>query len=94
MPGACHEVLGTCTRQHLNVEVLDHLISSRRAAFCSLGEVRVYDGFRVIARKRGTRVKLYSRAGNDLTYRFPLIVEALAALRSQSCIIDVEMTME
>jgi ATP-dependent DNA ligase len=49
-----------------------------------------HDGFRVIARKRGTRVKLYSRAGNDLTYRFPLIVEALANLRSQSCIIDGE----
>jgi hypothetical protein len=32
-------------------------------------------------------VKLYSRPGNDLTYRFPLIVEALAKLRSQSCII-------
>jgi ATP-dependent DNA ligase len=35
-------------------------------------------------------VKLYSRPGNDLTYRFPLIVEALAKLRSQSCIIDGE----
>jgi ATP-dependent DNA ligase len=30
----------------------------------------------VIARKDGGRVKLYSRPGNDLTYRFPLIVEA------------------
>jgi ATP-dependent DNA ligase len=49
-----------------------------------------HDGFRVIARKRGTRVKLYSRAGNDLSHRFPLIVDALAALRSQSCIIDGE----
>src|SRR5438067_3307694 len=28
--------------------------------------------------------------GNDLTYRFPLIVEALARLRSRSCIIDGE----
>jgi hypothetical protein len=28
--------------------------------------------FRVIARKAGERVKLYSRPGNDLTYRFPL----------------------
>ena len=37
-----------------------------------------HDGFRVIARKVGTRVKLYSRPGNDLTYRFPLIVEAMA----------------
>jgi bifunctional non-homologous end joining protein LigD len=49
-----------------------------------------HDGFRVIARKAGKRVKLYSRSGNDLTYRFPLIVEALACLRSQSCIIDGE----
>src|SRR2546430_8778037 len=49
-----------------------------------------HDGFRVIARKDGERVRLYSRPGNDLTYRFPLIVEALAQLRSRSCIIDGE----
>ena len=49
-----------------------------------------HDGFRVIARKDGPRVKLYSRPGNDLTPRFPLIVEALARLRSRSCIIDGE----
>ena len=30
------------------------------------------------------------RRGNDLIYRFPLIVEALARLRSRSCIIDGE----
>jgi bifunctional non-homologous end joining protein LigD len=35
-------------------------------------------------------VRLYSRLGNDLTYRFPLIVETLARLRSRSCIIDSE----
>jgi bifunctional non-homologous end joining protein LigD len=49
-----------------------------------------HDGFRVITRKDGKRVKLYSRSGNDLTYRFPLIVEALATLHSRSCIIDGE----
>jgi ATP-dependent DNA ligase len=49
-----------------------------------------HDGFRVIARKDGDRVRLYSRPGNDLTYRFPLIVETLARLRSRSCIIDGE----
>jgi ATP-dependent DNA ligase len=49
-----------------------------------------HDGFRVIARKDANRVKLYSRPGNDLTDRFPLIVDALAKLRSQSCIIDGE----
>ena len=49
-----------------------------------------HDGFRVIARKDGDRVWLYSRPGNDLTHRFPLIGEALAGLRSRSCIIDGE----
>jgi ATP-dependent DNA ligase len=49
-----------------------------------------HDGFRVIARKEGSRVRLYSRPGNDLTERFPLIVEALARLRSRSCIIGGE----
>jgi bifunctional non-homologous end joining protein LigD len=49
-----------------------------------------HDGFRVIARKKGAQVRLYSRPGNDLTYRFPLIVETLARLRSRSCIIDGE----
>jgi bifunctional non-homologous end joining protein LigD len=49
-----------------------------------------HDGFRVIARKTGDRVRLYSRPGNDLTERFPLIVEALARLRAHSCIIDGE----
>ena len=48
------------------------------------------DGFHVIARKQRKRVKLYSRPGNDLTYRFPLIVEVIAKLRSRSCIIDGE----
>jgi bifunctional non-homologous end joining protein LigD len=38
----------------------------------------------------GERVRLYSRPGNDLTKRFPLIVEALARLRPRSCIIDGE----
>jgi bifunctional non-homologous end joining protein LigD len=35
-------------------------------------------------------VRLYSRPGNDLTTRFPLLAEAIAALRSRSCIIDGE----
>src|SRR5215471_7519803 len=49
-----------------------------------------HDGFRIIARKDGPRVRLFSRPGNDLTGRFPLIVETLARLRSRSCIIDGE----
>jgi bifunctional non-homologous end joining protein LigD len=49
-----------------------------------------HDGFRVIARKDGDRVRLYSRPGNDMTRRFPLIAVALTRLRSRSCIIDGE----
>src|SRR5213592_185000 len=49
-----------------------------------------HDGFRVIARKDGDRIRLYSRPGNDFTRRFPLIVEALTRLRSRSCIVDGE----
>ena len=49
-----------------------------------------HDGFRVVARKDGPRVWLYSRPGNDLSRRFPLIVETLAQLRSRSCIGDGE----
>ena len=40
--------------------------------------------------RTATGCRLYSRPGNDLTYRFPLIVEALGGLRSRSCIIDGE----
>ena len=49
-----------------------------------------HDGFRIIARKDGNRVRLYSRVGNDLTDRFPLIVDALSGLRSRSVILDGE----
>jgi bifunctional non-homologous end joining protein LigD len=49
-----------------------------------------HDGFRIIARKSNGQVRLYSRPGNDLTRRFPLIVETLGRLRSRSCIIDGE----
>jgi bifunctional non-homologous end joining protein LigD len=40
-----------------------------------------HDGFRVLARKDGQRIKLFSRS---------VIVEAMAKLRSHSCIIDGE----
>jgi len=48
-----------------------------------LHEIKL-DGFRVIARKDRGRVRLYSRPGNDLTQRFPLIVDAMARLPSRT----------
>src|SRR5882672_5350252 len=47
-----------------------------------------HDGFRIIARTDGRRVRLYGRSGDDLTQRYPLIVEAMARL--PSCTIDGE----
>src|SRR5262249_29146575 len=44
--------------------------------------------FRIIARKDGERVRLYSRPGNDFTRRFPLIVHGLSRLPPRSSIID------
>src|SRR5215831_18723782 len=49
-----------------------------------------HDGFRIIARKDGERVTLYSRPGNDFTRRFPPIARTLTNLRCRSCIIDGE----
>jgi ATP-dependent DNA ligase len=49
-----------------------------------------HDGFRIIARKDGERVTLYSRPGNDFTRRFPPIARALTNLRCRWCIIDGE----
>ena len=45
-----------------------------------------HDAFKIIGRKTDRRVRLYSRPRNDLTYRFPLIVEAFARLHARSCI--------
>jgi bifunctional non-homologous end joining protein LigD len=50
----------------------------------------MHDGFRIIARKEDKRVRLYGRTGNDLTDRFPLIVEAMAYLGANSCTVDGE----
>jgi bifunctional non-homologous end joining protein LigD len=49
-----------------------------------------HDGFRVMARREGQGVRLISRNGRDLTYRFPLIATAMAALPVTSCLIDGE----
>jgi bifunctional non-homologous end joining protein LigD len=49
-----------------------------------------HDGFRIIARKDGDRVRLFTRNGHDFTHRFALIVDAVARLRSRSCILDGE----
>jgi bifunctional non-homologous end joining protein LigD len=49
-----------------------------------------HDGFRLMARRDGSRVRLISRNGHDLTYRFPLITAAVAQLSPHSYLIDGE----
>jgi bifunctional non-homologous end joining protein LigD len=46
------------------------------------------DGIRIIARNDGALVRLYGRSGDDLTQRYPLIVETMARL--PGCTIDGE----
>jgi bifunctional non-homologous end joining protein LigD len=43
-----------------------------------------------MARRDGSRVRLISRNGHDLTYRFPSVATAIAALPVRSCLIDGE----
>ena len=49
-----------------------------------------HDGFRILARRAGSRILLISRNGHDLTYRFPLVATALTQLPVESCLIDGE----
>jgi len=49
-----------------------------------------HDGFRLLARRGAERVRLFTRNGHDWTERFPLIAEALNALKATTCLIDGE----
>ncbi len=49
-----------------------------------------HDGFRILARRNGDHVQLYTRHGTNFTDRFPRIVEAIKSLPVQSCFIDGE----
>jgi bifunctional non-homologous end joining protein LigD len=50
-----------------------------------------YDGVRVLADRRGERVTLYGRSGQDTTGRYPEVVRALRALPIDRFVIDGEI---
>lgn len=50
-----------------------------------------YDGYRIIARKSGDDVTLFSRSGLDWTIRFPAIAEALKSLPCEEALLDGEI---
>jgi bifunctional non-homologous end joining protein LigD len=49
-----------------------------------------HDGFRILARKDASDVRLITRSGNDFSDRFPFIAMAVAELPVRSCLIDGE----
>jgi bifunctional non-homologous end joining protein LigD len=49
-----------------------------------------HDGFRILARRDNTGVRLITRAGNDFSGRFPFIAMAVGKLPVRSCLIDGE----
>jgi bifunctional non-homologous end joining protein LigD len=55
-----------------------------------LHEVK-YDGYRVIGRKAGGEVSLFSRSGLDWTVRFPAIAKSLVTFPARSALIDGEV---
>jgi hypothetical protein len=75
-------------RVHCAVPAHKNSVPALRRGVAARNQARRLPGYR--PRKDGPKVRLYSRPGNDLTYRFPSIVESLARLRSRSCIIDGE----
>jgi bifunctional non-homologous end joining protein LigD len=49
-----------------------------------------YDGYRVLACKAGSDVRVYTRRSNDWTARFRPIAEGVARLSARECVIDGE----
>jgi ATP-dependent DNA ligase len=49
-----------------------------------------HDGFRLMVRREGARVRCFTRGAYDSVGRFPAIVEAASTIRAQSFLIDGE----
>jgi bifunctional non-homologous end joining protein LigD len=93
MPDVCSTTSSSSRRRELTlpagfiVPCLPMLAPRAPSGPLWLHEIK-HDGFRIIARNDGGRVRLYGQTGNDLTKCFPLIVEAM--VRLPSCTIDGE----
>jgi bifunctional non-homologous end joining protein LigD len=49
-----------------------------------------YDGYRLLACKAGSDVRVYTRGGHDWTARFGPIARGIASLRARECVVDGE----
>jgi bifunctional non-homologous end joining protein LigD len=52
-----------------------------------------FDGFLLMAQRRGTSTRLLTRNGNTWTDRYPAVAAALTAFGVTSCLIDGEITV-
>jgi bifunctional non-homologous end joining protein LigD len=52
-----------------------------------------YHGYRMQALRQGEHVRLFTRAAKDWSERYPLLIEAIGALRVKSCLIDGELSL-
>src|SRR5689334_5931836 len=50
-----------------------------------------HDGFRLLVRRDGKRVRAFTRKGHDWAARFPTVAAAAAALRAKSFLVDGEV---
>src|SRR3954453_4043975 len=57
------------------------------------GHEKKHDGFRLLVRREGPRVRCFPRGGYDWADRFPAIVEAASRLKAQSFLIDGEVVV-
>jgi bifunctional non-homologous end joining protein LigD len=49
-----------------------------------------FDGYRLLVRREGDRVRLFTRRGHDWTKKYPRIVDAARKLKARSFLIDGE----
>ena len=59
------------------------------SANCSISSASD-DGFRILAQRDSAGVRLFTRAGNDFSHRFPVIATAVGKHPVRSCLIDGE----
>jgi len=52
-----------------------------------------HDGFRLMVRREGPRIRCFTRNGNDWADRFPSIVEAALLIKATSFLIDGEVVI-
>src|SRR6476660_2451045 len=60
--------------------------------YCATTEIK-HDSYRLIIRRDGTTVRLWTRNGHDWSDRFPLISEAALRNRNSSFVLDGEAVL-